>query len=52
MIEARYCMEIVLRCKSVDLIASFGIWNCSWRAWKVGVWVVPLAPVVRIIIGG
>ena len=29
MIEARYCMEIVLRCKSVDFIASFGSWSCS-----------------------
>ena len=52
MMEARCCIEIVLRCESVDFIASFGRWSCSWRAWKVGEWVAPLVLAVRMSIGG
>ena len=44
-------MEMVLRCVSVDLIASCGRCSCSCNVWSIGMWMVLLPHVVRMMIG-
>ena len=43
---------MVFSCVSVDLIASWERCSCSYRISSVGMWVVPLALAVRMMIGG
>ena len=52
MIDVRDWMEIVFKCVSVDLIASWGRCSCSCGTSSVEMWVVPLAPTMRMMIGG
>ena len=52
MIDVRNSMEMMFNCVSVDLIASWGRCSCLCRASSVGMWVVPLALALEMMIGG
>ena len=43
-------MAMELRCVSIDLIASCGRCSCSCKVWSVGMWLVPLALTMKMMV--